>query len=177
MKLLKFFTVAALSATLWSCDKAVKEVDKLTEFDMSYSTETTVPATTYTADVPVDISTPEIPTNVNTKFTSENTAVNLVDEIKMTRFNISAVSGNLDFLKSFTIFIKTSAGETQVATKSNIPAGSTSVAADLSGANIKDHMTKDKIQFRISAIFTTGTPNEIKIKTDQTVHVKATLLN
>lgn len=177
MKFAKSLLALSLVALFWSCNKTTEEVNKLTEFDMSYSSESAVPATTYTANVPVDITTPEISTNSTSRFSSENTASNLIDEIKLTRFNITALSGNLDFLKSFTIFIKTSAGETQVASKTSIPAGATSVAADLSGTNIKDHLTKDKISFRISAIFTTGTSQEIKIKTDQTVHVKATLLN
>src|SRR5687767_12309756 len=84
-----------------SCQKAKDEIDQLTEFDINYSSEVPVPAGTYTAGTPVDIVTPEIPTESSSKFASEQTTKDLVSEIKLTKFKVSATSGNLDFLQSF----------------------------------------------------------------------------
>src|ERR1043165_9143141 len=121
MKKAAFILVSALflvGAT--ACKKTKEEVDKLTEFDINYSTNLTIPATTYTASVPVDFTTPEVSTQSSTKFSSEKTAADLVSEVKMTKFDISSGSGNLDFLKSITVYIKTTGlGDVQVATKSN----------------------------------------------------------
>ena len=100
----------------------------------------------------------------------------------MTKFNISAVSSgtttaNLDYLKSLTIYIKAAGvGEEVVATKSNIPTGSTSVLMDVAGTNIKNYIFKDNIQFRVLAIFDASAATDQTLKLDETVHVSATLL-
>lgn len=159
-----------------SCTK--KDVNELTEFDINYSNELTIPSTSFTTvTVPVDISTPEFATNISSNSSSNKTTTDLITEIKLTKFNISTSSGNLDFLKSVTIYIKASGlSETQVATKSNIPAGSTSISADLKDVNIKDYITKDKVSFRASFLFQTTGSSSMNLKMDETVHVKATIL-
>ena len=63
-----------------------------------------------------------------------------------------------------------------MATKSNIPTGITAVSADLSGANIKEHIFKDKIQFRVTLNFNTAPSGTQNLKMDQTVRIKATIL-
>lgn len=161
-----------------SCTKTKDAVDELTEFDISYSNNVSIPASNFTTTtVPVNISTPDIPTNATSNFSSNKTASNLVSEIKMTKFNISTTGANLDFLKSVSIYLKTaSLGETLIATKDNIPAGATSVSADLKDVNIKDYITKDNISFRFSFLFQSGSASNQDLKLDETVHVKATLL-
>ena len=100
----------------------------------------------------------------------------------MTKFTVSAVNSGtttskLDYLKSLTIYIKAvGVGEEIVATKSNIPTGSTSVSMDVTGTNIKNYIFKDNIQFRVLAIFDASAVNDQTLKLDETVHVKATLI-
>ena len=130
----------------------------------------------------VEFTTPNVPTQQATKFSAEGTAQNLIDQIKITKFNISAVSSgttsvNLDYLKSLTIYIKAAGvGEEIVATKSNIPTGSTSVSMDITDTNIKNYIFKDNIQFRVLAIFDASAATDQTLKLDETVHVSATLL-
>ena len=161
-----------------SCTKTKKAVDELTEFDINYTTNLNIPSTSFTTvTTPVDITTPNIPTASSSKFTSEKTTQDLVSEIKMTKFNISTTGSNLDFLKSVSIYIKSATqGELLVATKSNIPAGTTATSADLQNVNIKEYIFKDNIQFRVSFLFQTGSAGAQNLKLDQTVHVKATIL-
>jgi hypothetical protein len=93
----------------------------------------------------------------------------------MTKFNISNPDGNLNYLHSLSIYLKTSnLGDILVATKSNIPQNISSVEADLEDVNIKEYIFKDKIQFRISVSLVTGKDagGDQKLKTEQTVHVK-----
>ena len=164
----------------FSCTK--KEVNKLTEFDIDYTTNLTIPSASITVSTPttsVEFTTPNIPTQQSTKFSAEGTAKDHVDEIKLTKFNLS-VSGtgaNLDFLKSVTVYIKAAnAGEPIVATKTNILTGITSLTMDLQDVNIKNFIFEDNIQFRVLAIFdATASGNQI-LKMDETVHVNATLL-
>jgi hypothetical protein len=167
-----------------SCKKK-DEANKLTEFDINYSSNITIPTASMTVSNPsltpttVEFTTPNVPTQQSSKFSSEGTAQRLIDEIKMTKYDIS-VSGagaNLNFLKSLTIYIKAAnVGEQLIASKSNIPTGVTSVSMDLQDVNIKDYIFQDNIQFRVVATFDATTPTDQVLKMDQTVHVSAKLL-
>lgn len=182
-KIISFSFMTALLVFGVSCKK--EEAAKLTEFDISYSTNLTIPSASMTVSNPsltpttVEFTTPNVPTQQATKFSAEGTAKNLIDQIKMTKFDIS-VSGagaNLDFLKSLTVYIKASSvGEQMVATKTNIPSSVTSVAMDLQDVNIKDYIFQDNIQFRVVATFDATAATDQVLKMDETVHVKATLI-
>lgn len=183
-KKISFYVLIALIGFIVSCKK--KEVDKLTEFDIYYTTNLTIPSASITVPptptTSVEFTTPNIPTQQSTKFKEEGTAQNLIDEIKMTRFTISAIgtgttTANLDYLKSITIYIKASGvGETSIAYKSNIPTGISSIAVDLEDVNIKEYIFKDNIQFRVLAIFDASSSSSQTLKMDETVHVTAKLL-
>jgi hypothetical protein len=172
---------AFISFGLSSCKKK-DEANKLTEFDINYSTNLTIPSSSITVTTPttsVEFNTPNIPTQQSSKFSGEGTAQSLIDEIKMTKFTISATgaNANLDFLKSLTVYIKAnSVGEQVIATKSNIPAGVTSVSMDLQDVNIKSYIFQDNIQFRVLAIFDGSSATDQTLKLDETVHVKASLI-
>jgi hypothetical protein len=182
-KIISFSFITTLLVFGVSCKK--EEAAKLTEFDINYSTNLTIPSVSMTVSNPsltpttVEFTTPNVPTQQAAKFSAEGTAQSLIDQIKMTKFDIS-VSGsgaNLDFLKSLTVYIKASGlGEQIVATKTNIPSGITSVAMELQDLNIKDYIFKDNIQFRVVAIFDETAATDQVLKMDETVHVKATLL-
>lgn len=170
-------------AIYFSCKK--KEVDKLTEFDISYSTNLTIPSASMTVSsssitpTTVEFTTPNIPTQQSTKFSAAGTAQNLIDQIKMTKYDISAIGtgANLDFLKSLTIYIKASnVGEQMIATKTSIPTGITALSMDLQDVNIKDYIFQDNIQFRVVATFDATAATDQTLKMDETVHVNAKLL-
>jgi hypothetical protein len=161
-----------------SCDKTKDDINKLTEFDIDYTTNLEIPSTSFTTVTQaVNIDTPEMPTNSSSVFGSKGTSKDLISEIKMTKFNLSTTGPNLNFLKSISIYIK-SPGQADrlIAKKDNIPVGVTSVAADLEDVNIKDYISAEKISFRVSSLFQTGNPGNQNLKIDNTVHVKATLI-
>jgi len=154
-----------------SCKK-----DKFTEFDIDYTTTLSIPAASITVNVPADFNSPEIPTDSKDKLTSEKTLQNLVEEIKMTKFDISVANGNLNFLKSLSIYLKTSdLGDVLIATKTIFPQGVSALAMDLQDVNIKEYIFKDKIQFRVT-VTTQSSPTSAQLKMDQRVHVKAKLI-
>ncbi|MBC7694903.1 MAG: hypothetical protein H7141_05580 [Burkholderiales bacterium] len=183
-KVLSFSFIITLIGLNLSCKK--KEVDKLTEFDINYTNNITIPSSSITVTTPtttVEFTTPNVPTQQATKFSEAGTSQSLINEIKMTRLNLSAIStsttttANLDYLKSITIFIKASGvGETMIASKSDIPVGLTSVLMDMQDMNIKEYIFKDNIQFRVLAIFDASSASNQTLKMDETVRVSAKLL-
>ncbi|MDI1353924.1 MAG: hypothetical protein PSX36_03350 [bacterium] len=174
---MKHKLIIIVSAVIWmgisSCQKTKNSINEATEFTINYTTTVAIPSSSISVTAPADFTSPQIPTTSSSRFAAEKTTQELIDEIKMTTFNLSNPNGNLNFLKSITIFIKTAGlPDVQVATKTNIPQGATSVAADLSGANIKDYIFKDNIQFRVTVTITTGLTADQSLKIDQTVTVK-----
>ncbi|MBL7912578.1 MAG: hypothetical protein JNJ41_16070 [Bacteroidia bacterium] len=171
-KILGALIILSLVTLNLSCKK-----DKPTEFDIDYTSTLTIPSTSITINVPADFDSPEIPTNSKDKFTSEKTVQNLVDEIKLSKFDLSVANGNLNFLKSLSIYLKTSGlGDILIASKTSIPQGVSSLAMDLQDINIKEYIFKDKIQFRVTVTIQTGLAATQQLKMDQTVHVKAKLV-
>lgn len=160
-----------------SCKK--EKVNQLTEFDINYSTSLSVPSNTMAVNAPpIDFTTPDIPTQSSAKFTENKTVQNLVDQILLTKFNISVASGNLDFLKSVNIYIKSSGlPETLIASKATVPTGLTSMGLDLQDVNIRDYIFTQNIQFRVNVAIDASTLNGQNLQMDETVHVKATVLD
>ena len=86
-----------------SCDT----LDELTKFDISFEESITIPATS-PIDLPFTISTPNIETNSNSEFSSNDTAKNLVEEIKLTEFKLTLKnpsSEDFSFLETIEIYI------------------------------------------------------------------------
>lgn len=164
-----------------SCDKAKDKIDELTEFDIPYTNDAVIPSTSFTntqvVTAPIDIKTPDIPTNSSANFSSNKTTGDLVSEIKMTKLAISVTSGNLDFVKSVSIYINASGlSETLIASKSVVPTGQTNVELDMTGTNIKEFIKKDNFSFRVVGTVQTGGSLAKTLKMSSVVHVKATLI-
>lgn len=171
--LLGFLLIGGLVFSLCSCQKTKDEVNEATEFSIDYTASLPIPSSSVSVNVPVVFTTPDIPTNSSNKFASEKTTKDLISEIKFTRFNFSTNTGNLDFLKSISISIQgTGLPDLAVASKTNIPAGQTAVAADLGDVNIKEYIFKDNIRFRVSVTVNTALSTNQELKLEQTVKVK-----
>src|SRR5688572_13085823 len=100
-RILRLFLLFAVVTGIFSCKKTKEEINKATEFQMSYSSDVNVPTTgTVATTVPLELFSPEVPTTSQSRFASEQTTQDLIEDIKLTRFTITNTSGNLDFLKS-----------------------------------------------------------------------------
>lgn len=172
----RLFSVLILGSALLVfgfCKKTKDQVNEATEFTIDYSTTLPVPSSSISANVPVEFTTPDIPTTSTTRFASEKTTKELIDEIKLTKFNISTSTGNLDFLKSISISIQASGlPGMAVASKTLIPTGQTTISADLSEVNIKDYIFKDNIQFKVSVTIQTALGSDKELKLEQSIKVK-----
>ena len=179
--LLLIFSIAVIFN---SCKKTKEKIDEITEFDIEYTTNLSIPTASIAVNATttaVEFVTPNIPTRQASTFSAKKTAQNLVSEIKLLRFDLSAsgTSANLDFLKSVSIYIKASnVSEQLIATKTTFANGLTAAGLELSDVNIKDYIFQENMQFKVVIIFDVSaiTPDQT-LKLDQTVHVKATLLN
>ena len=178
MKKIITICIAVLAVTvIFSCKKTKEKIDKLTEFDTSYSSTFDVPASGVPINTPFDFTTPDVETNSGTMFASQKTVADKVTEVKLTKVTMSTDAGNFDYLKSITIFIQApNQPEAQIATKANVPEGRTSLDLDLNDVNIKNYITGSTFKFRISAVFDGAVATDQQIKLNETMHVKASLL-
>jgi hypothetical protein len=168
----------ALPVLMLLAGSSCKKVDELTEFDLNYSTKQMVPGSGQNVDASVDFTSPDIETQSSSKFSANGTSKDLIDEIKVTAFTITNESGKLDFLNSFSVYMKADGlNEVLIATKSSIPKGITSVSADMTGANIKQHIFKDKIQLRMTLGLDSLPAEDQQLKLDQTLRVKGKKLS
>jgi len=174
MRLISPILVLAIVLLVFSfCKKTKDQVNEATEFTINYSTALALPSSSLSANVPVEFSTPDIPTTSSSRFASEKTTKELIDEIKLTRFSLSVNAGNLDFLKSVSIRIQ-AAGlpGAVVATKTLVASGLTSIDADLADVNIKEYIFKDNIQFKVSLEVNSALGADTELKLEQSIKVK-----
>jgi hypothetical protein len=171
---------AALIATIFivsSCKKTKETVDEFTQFDLSYTTTFTVPAASVTVNTPADFTTPDVPTNTSASYPNNKTTYSLVDEVKLTKFNVSADSSNFDYLKSLTIFIQGSGlPEVQLATNTLVPTGVASFDMSLNDVNLKDYLAKSNFKLRVNVTIDGAITTNQKMKLNQTMHVVAKIL-
>lgn len=166
----------------FSCKKTI---DKLTEFDIDYTNNQTIPAVTYTLTVPADtisapasFDSPVIATDQANKFGAQKTSQKLITEIKLTKFNISVATGNFDAMRSIAIYLKSAdLGDVLIAKKANIPKGTSSIVTDVQDVNIKEYIFKDNMQFKLVIRMGIAANPEQQLKMDETFHVKASVLN
>jgi ABC-type glycerol-3-phosphate transport system substrate-binding protein len=170
-KISALLAVLALTLVIGACGTKDK-INKATTFNIDYTNEVAVPSASIGLTGTQDFSSPDIPTGSSARFATEGTAPNLIDDIKVTRFNLSNPNGTLDYLKSITISMQaTGLPDAVIATKTAIPAGLSSIACDLSGANIKEYISKDIIKLKATLTFSTTQKADQKLKTDLTVTV------
>lgn len=177
---MKKLIAAALFATIFivsSCKKTKETVDEFTQFDLNYSTTFTVPASSVTVNTPADFTTPDVPTNTSASYPNNKTTYSLVDEVKLTKFNVSADSSNFDYLKSLTIFIQGSGlPEVQLATNTLVPTGVASFDMSLNDVNLKDYLAKSNFKLRVNVTIDGAITTNQKMKLNQTMHVVAKIL-
>lgn len=172
----KFLAALLLPALLAAV--SCKKVDELTEFDIPYTTTQALPASGIPIGGTADITTPDVTSDSQSKFASNGTSKDLISSVSVSKFSVTNESGNLDFLRSFTVYIQADGvAEAQIASKTDIPKGSTSVSADVTGANVKEHLFKDKFRLRMTVTVDSLPAQEQQLRIDQTMHVSGKKLS
>lgn len=133
-----------------------KKVDKLTQFNLEYTQEVVVPASTG-IQLPFNLFTPDIQTNSASSFAVHDTRKDLVQKISLTSLTLTLTQpdhGDFGFLKSVEIFISADGLPTEkVAWKENIPDdGSKQLTLETSGADLKEYLKKDEFTLKLTTV-------------------------
>ncbi len=142
--------------TMFTILQSCKEVDKLTQFSISNDANITIPAT-LGINLPIDIWTPDIPTNSDSEFDSNNTAKNLIEHIKLKKMSMEITSpetSTFDFLKNIEIYISAEGlDEKKIAWLDNIPkTGLKKIDLQVSDADLQEYIKKDKYKLRTKTV-------------------------
>ncbi len=156
------------------------QLDKLTQFDMSYESSVTIPSTAG-VDLPFNLFTPDITTNSEQKFSVNNTKKDLIDEISLKSMELQITApgdGTFSFLKSVDIYIKADGlSELKIAWKDNIDTSAGNlIQLDTSNDNLKDYILKDSFSLRVQTVTDELINQDYDIKVTSTFHVNAKIL-
>ena len=171
----------AFSVFLGGC----KLIDKLTQFNVSYSTNFTIPATNVLGlPIPIlnIIQPDEVTTNSTQTFTNNNTRSDLIEEVLLKKLVLTITSPSaqkFDFLKSADLFISADGlPEIKVASVDNINDATVGNTIEMvpSAQDLKEYLKKSKITIRVAATADKTTDNSITVKVDATFFVDAKIL-
>jgi len=172
--LIPFFALAVIFS---SC----KLIDKLTQFNVPYTTNFTIPATPIPG-ILGDIFTPDITTNSEQVFTNNKTNSNLLEEVllKSLKLTITNPSGmKFDFLKSAIVYVSADGlAEIQVASIDNIDDATVGSSIDMVPTNqdLKEYLKKSKIKIRVATTTDKLLSQDVEIKIDANFFVDAKIL-
>ncbi|TNE55058.1 MAG: hypothetical protein EP338_04925 [Bacteroidetes bacterium] len=173
---MKYLLVSVILLSLVAC----KKVDKLTQFNMKYDEVVSIPSSTG-VDLPFNILSPDITTNSESTFASEDTRKDLIEQIILTNLELSVVSPSSEdfsFLKSISVFISAEGlPETKIAYQENIPdnAGST-LSLTTTNADLKEYIKQDFYSLRVNATTDEFLAEEHRINVHSVFFVDAKLL-
>ena len=144
--------------------------ERLTVFEIDYNSEVTIPSTTV-VNFPIDIATPPVKTDANSKFDSNNTSADLVDSIRLKSMQLEVErpeDGNFDFLEDLTVFIEAEGQEeVQIASVKEVADGNMVLNMEVSDVELKSYVIQDEFTLRVSTTTdkTIQQDHDVKIKT------------
>lgn len=151
--MLKKLSITAFALLLLtSCDA----VDELTKFDLDYTTNYTIESNTI-IDTPLDIITPEVTTNSETEFESNDTRKDLIESIKLKTMTLTLKSpsdGNFNFINEISIYIKAEGlAEQIIASGIDLPEnGAQQLTLDVDNVELKEYIKKDSYSLRVNTV-------------------------
>jgi hypothetical protein len=165
-----------LMLTIFSCQK----IDEWTQFNMEYTSSVSIPAT-LGIDLPIDIWTPNIPSNSEEEFESNNTAKNLIEKIVLTKLSMEITSpenSSFDFLKNIEIYIEADGlEEKKIAWLEDIPkTGLKKIELETSADDLKDFIMKDNYKLRTKTVSRQLISHETEVEIKNTFFVDAKIL-
>lgn len=159
---------------LTSCKK------KLTEFHIDYTSEVVV-SSTFGQWVPFSLNTPEITTNSEFEFESNDTRKDKINSIKLTELKLTITSPSTEtfsFLNSVEIYISSpNLTEKKVAFKDSIPGTvGTVLDCDLVDIELQDFIKEDTFTLRLKTVTDETIPQDVHIDVYTDFFVSAKLL-
>ena len=170
------FLMLTLMLTIFSCQK----IDEWTQFNMEYTSSVSIPAT-LGIDLPIDIWTPNIPSNSEEEFESNNTAKNLIEKIVLTKLSMeitSPESSSFDFLKNIEIYIEADGlEEKKIAWLEDIPkTGLKRIELETAVDDLREFIMKDNYKLRTKTVSRQLISHETEVEIKNTFFVDAKIL-
>lgn len=159
---------------------ACKDLEKLTEFDLNYSSSVTIEKSTG-LDLPVTLLTPDMETNSESEFAVNDTRKDMVEEIILTGLDMTITSPDgqtFSFLESITVYIAADdLPEVEVASQTNVSASTGGkLSLETTGQNMKDYIVKDKFNLRVETVTDEALSQDTDIEIDSRFFVNARVL-
>lgn len=150
MKTVTFFFF--FSVFLSSCTK----VDELTKFHLKYSESTTIPAM-LNINLPFDIYTPNIETNIDQELEIRNSHKDRVEGIHIEELELSITNpsnATFDFLKSIEVTLSVDGlTDIVIAHKENIKDNvGSSISLEVNNVELKNYILSDIVKLKIKVV-------------------------
>lgn len=173
MKTKLFFASILLLTLAAGCKKLA--VNFTVKHKTNFRVETSSPL-----NLPFESATPDVTTNSSQDFQNNNTASNLIKEVKLQELKISITSPSsktFSFLKSVKLFISLNgAEEIELASMDNISATSQSILLTTTDQNLVQYLKASKYSIRTQVVTKETITQPVDIQTDLTFRVKASPL-
>ncbi len=131
-------------------------------------------------NLPFEMGTPDVTTNSSQQFGNNNTAANLIKEIKLEELKLSITNPStktFSFLKSIEIYISTNSNdEILLASLSNISSTAQSINLTTTTQDLSSYVKASSYKLRTSAVTKETVTQAIDIRADIKFKVKAGLL-
>ena len=131
-------------------------------------------------NLPFEVGTPDVTTNSSQQFDNNNTAANLIKEIKLEELKLSITNPStktFSFLKSVDIYISTNSNdEILLASLSNISSTAQSINLTTTMQDLSSYVKANSYKLRTSVITKETVTQAIDIRADIKFKVKAGLL-
>jgi len=157
-----------------------KKIDKLTQFDVHFDTETRIPAG-IPINTPNNIPIIEIPLETSDVYENKNTAKELVEQALLKELKLTVTEpsgGNFNFLKDIEIYISTDElPEIKIAWINNHPNDNkTSIQLITTDKDLQDYIKSDKIKTRVKTTIDEVLTRDYNIRIDFTFFIDAEIL-
>ncbi len=131
-------------------------------------------------NLPFEMGTPDVTTNSSQQFDNNNTAANLIKEIKLEELKLSITNPatkTFSFLKSVDIYISTNSNnEILLASLSNISSTAQSISLTTTAQDLSSYVKASSYKLRTSVVTKETITQAIDIRADIKFKVKAGLL-
>ena len=149
---MKNYILLFLSLGIFS---SCSEEDQEVSFYIPTQVEYTIPSSS-AINLPFNILTPEVETNAQAEFSSNNTRSDLIKEVELTNLSFEILSpqgADFSFLSSITVFIEAEGlPEVEVASSNTINPNSNKLVLQPSDLNLQEYLKKDKYTMRVNTI-------------------------
>ncbi len=162
-KLILTFAAIVIVLSVASC----KKIHDLLTFNVNVENNFTV-AASGPLNLPIDILTPQVTTNSSQQFQNNNSDVNKVKDIKLTKVDLQIVSPagkTFSFLQSVHIYVSTNASdEIELAYLDNVSSTATTISLTPTTATLDKYVKASSYSLRTKVVTKQALTQDVEIK-------------